>query len=182
MNGAAVRVGVGTRFLYDGDVAEVVEMLSTTAGNEVVLKDAAGQRLARVSMRDLLDLPAFVRLNVRGRPPAYFGYSESNPSALTLCRTTRTRSSLVNATSAILATGILCADSSPICAPRQVTTTRCPAARSATTDDPRIHRSPEPGTAQPPSKSDTSAPPAGLTTPTGQTLPATALGWARRLW
>lgn len=54
MSGAAVRVGVGTRFLYDGEVFEVVEMLSTTAGNEVVLKDAAGRRIVRVSMRELL--------------------------------------------------------------------------------------------------------------------------------
>lgn len=54
MSGAAVRVGVGTRFLYDGDVAEVVEMLSTASGNEVVLQDTAGRRLVRVSVRELL--------------------------------------------------------------------------------------------------------------------------------
>ncbi|MFE3783346.1 hypothetical protein ACFXPA_34815 [Amycolatopsis sp. NPDC059090] len=54
MSGAAVRVGVGTRFLYEGDVAEVVEMLSTAAGNQVLLKDAAGRRFARVSVRELL--------------------------------------------------------------------------------------------------------------------------------
>ncbi len=54
MSGAAVRVGVGTRFLFDGELVEVVEMLGTTAGNEVVLKDAAGRRIVRVSMRELL--------------------------------------------------------------------------------------------------------------------------------
>ena len=36
MSGAGVRVGVGTRFAYDGEVVEVVEMLATTAGNEVL--------------------------------------------------------------------------------------------------------------------------------------------------
>jgi transposase InsO family protein len=45
---------VGTRFLYDGDVVEVVEMLGTVAGNEVVLKYTAGRRIVRVSLRDLL--------------------------------------------------------------------------------------------------------------------------------
>ncbi|RJQ83399.1 transposase [Pseudonocardiaceae bacterium YIM PH 21723] len=53
MSNAAVRVGVGTRFQYDGEVVEVVELLSTTAGNEVVLKNATGQRI-RVSVRELL--------------------------------------------------------------------------------------------------------------------------------
>ena len=32
-----VRVGVGTRFLCDGDVFEVVEMWTTAAGNELAL-------------------------------------------------------------------------------------------------------------------------------------------------
>lgn len=54
MSSAAVRLGVGTRLLYDGKVTEVVELLSTTAGNEVLLKDAAGHRLVRVSVRELL--------------------------------------------------------------------------------------------------------------------------------
>ena len=38
MNRASVRVGVGTRFLYDGDPFEVVDMQATTAGNELVLR------------------------------------------------------------------------------------------------------------------------------------------------
>jgi hypothetical protein len=46
--------------------------------------------LDRLGLRDLLDSRCSGRLNVRGRPPAYFGYSESNPSALKLCRTSRT--------------------------------------------------------------------------------------------
>lgn len=54
MSGAAVRVGVGSRFCYDGEVVEVVEMLATSAGNEVVLKNATGHRIVRVSVRELL--------------------------------------------------------------------------------------------------------------------------------
>ncbi|MGW1196544.1 transposase [Streptomyces sp. NPDC002536] len=53
MSGAAVRVGVGTRFRYDGEMAEIVEMTATAAGNEAVLKDGRG-RLVRLSVRELL--------------------------------------------------------------------------------------------------------------------------------
>src|ERR1700722_20350218 len=61
-------------------------------------------------------------VNVGGRPPAYFGYNDSNPSSLKLWITSRTRSELVNATLAIRATSIPCADSNTICARRHVTT------------------------------------------------------------
>ncbi|HKS48841.1 MAG TPA: helix-turn-helix domain-containing protein [Amycolatopsis sp.] len=54
MSNAAVRVGVGTRFSYDGEVVEVVELLAAPAGNEVVLKNVASQRIIRVSVRELL--------------------------------------------------------------------------------------------------------------------------------
>ncbi|MEU8830247.1 Mu transposase C-terminal domain-containing protein [Streptomyces sp900116325] len=53
MSGAGARVGVGTRFRYDGETVEVVEMAATTAGNEVVLKDGRG-RLLRLSLTELL--------------------------------------------------------------------------------------------------------------------------------
>ncbi|MEV5363583.1 transposase [Streptomyces cellulosae] len=53
MSRAAARVGVGTRFRYDGETVEVVEMAATTAGNEVVLKDGHG-RLLRLSLKELL--------------------------------------------------------------------------------------------------------------------------------
>lgn len=53
MSRAGARVGVGTRFRYDGETVEVVEMAATTAGNEVVLKDARG-RLLRLSLKELL--------------------------------------------------------------------------------------------------------------------------------
>ncbi|WP_432146824.1 LysR family transcriptional regulator [Streptomyces sp. bgisy084] len=53
MSRAGARVGVGTRFRYDGETVEVVEMAATTAGNEVVLKDGRG-RLLRLSLKELL--------------------------------------------------------------------------------------------------------------------------------
>ncbi len=55
MTGGYVRVGVGTRFLYDGDAFEVVEMWPTAAGNELVLRGVGGWRgLLHVSLRELL--------------------------------------------------------------------------------------------------------------------------------
>jgi hypothetical protein len=43
MTSAGVRVGVGTRFIYDGETVEVIEMSPTAAGNEMVLKSVRGQ-------------------------------------------------------------------------------------------------------------------------------------------
>lgn len=55
MTGVNVRVGVGTRFLYDGDAFEVVEMWTTAAGSELVLRAVGGRRgLLHVSLRELL--------------------------------------------------------------------------------------------------------------------------------
>ncbi len=53
MSGASTRVGVGTRFVYDGEAVEVIELAATTAGNEVVLKDVRG-RVQRLSLKELL--------------------------------------------------------------------------------------------------------------------------------
>jgi transposase InsO family protein len=53
VSSAGVRVGVGTRFRYDGETVEVVEMAITPAGNEVVLKDHHG-RVMRMAVRELL--------------------------------------------------------------------------------------------------------------------------------
>ena len=53
MSGAGARAGVGTRFRYDGEIVEVVEMAATTAGNEVVLKDGRG-RLLRLTLKELM--------------------------------------------------------------------------------------------------------------------------------
>src|SRR6266536_1368859 len=79
-----------------------------------------------------LDLATFLisrrwpRVNFGGWLPLYLGYSELNPSALKLRITSRTRSSLVNATLAIAATSMPWADSRTICARRQVTTEPVP--------------------------------------------------------
>jgi hypothetical protein len=61
-------------------------------------------------------------VNFGGRPPAYFGSNESNPSLLKLWITSRTRSSDVDAIRAIAGTSIACADHNKICARRQRTT------------------------------------------------------------
>lgn len=53
MSGVFVRVGVGTRFWYDGETVEVIEMAITATGNEVVLKDHHG-RLLRLAVKELL--------------------------------------------------------------------------------------------------------------------------------
>ncbi|MFF2375098.1 helix-turn-helix domain-containing protein [Streptomyces xiamenensis] len=53
MSGARARVGAGTRFRYDGETVELVEMATTTAGNEVVLKDGLG-RVRRLTLKELL--------------------------------------------------------------------------------------------------------------------------------
>lgn len=55
MCAANVRVGVGTRFVYDGELVEIVEMSSGSGGNDVVLRSAAGKRnVQHVALRELL--------------------------------------------------------------------------------------------------------------------------------
>lgn len=49
----AVRVGVGTRMRYDGEVVTVEEMFGTATGNEVLVKDGRGRRF-RLSLREAL--------------------------------------------------------------------------------------------------------------------------------
>jgi hypothetical protein len=53
VSSAGVRVGVGTRFRYDGETVEVIEMAITSTGNEVVLKDHHG-RVMRLAVKELL--------------------------------------------------------------------------------------------------------------------------------
>jgi transposase InsO family protein len=53
VSSAGVRVGVGTRFRYDGETVEVIEMAITATGNEVVLKDNHG-RVMRLAVKELL--------------------------------------------------------------------------------------------------------------------------------
>ncbi|SED60177.1 hypothetical protein [Streptomyces sp. Ag109_O5-10] len=53
MSSAHGRVGAGSRFQYDGDVVEVVEMTATAAGNEVILRNDRGQ-VRRLALKELL--------------------------------------------------------------------------------------------------------------------------------
>ncbi len=53
MTWAGARVGVGTRFRYDGETVEVIELVAAASGNEVVLKDGWG-KLLRVALKELL--------------------------------------------------------------------------------------------------------------------------------
>ncbi|MFB6980746.1 TnsA-like heteromeric transposase endonuclease subunit [Streptomyces scopuliridis] len=53
MSGAGVRVGVGTRFWYDGEVVTVEGMFGHSAGNEVLVRDGVG-RMFRLSLREVL--------------------------------------------------------------------------------------------------------------------------------
>jgi len=53
VNGAAVRVGVGTRLKYDGEVFVVEEMFGSAAENEILVRDGRGRRL-RLSLRAVL--------------------------------------------------------------------------------------------------------------------------------
>jgi transposase InsO family protein len=55
MTGANVRIGVGTRLLYDGELVEIIEMRPGQAGNDVILRAPADhRRIVHVALRDLL--------------------------------------------------------------------------------------------------------------------------------
>lgn len=53
MSTAGVRIGVGSRFRYDGETVVVTQLVSTAAGGEVVLADGRG-RVLRMSLKELL--------------------------------------------------------------------------------------------------------------------------------
>ncbi|MEU7148188.1 helix-turn-helix domain-containing protein [Streptomyces sp. NPDC045456] len=53
MSWAGVRVGVGTRFRYDGETVELIELAITANGNEAVLKNGRG-KLLRLAVKELL--------------------------------------------------------------------------------------------------------------------------------
>jgi hypothetical protein len=111
-----------------GPEALVADVLDHPLGDQEVgqlVQAPGGERQAMVlwtRQRDLLDLPALGQGEGGGPATAVAGYSESNPSRLKLWSTSRTRSSLVNVTWAILGAGIRWAASRTICARRQVTT------------------------------------------------------------
>ena len=54
MRRGAVKLGVGTKLTYDGELVEVVEFRPTASGNEVVLRAMSGLRVWRVAVRELL--------------------------------------------------------------------------------------------------------------------------------
>ena len=51
---ASVRVGVGTRFAYDGETVTVIEMFPAGHGNEVLAEDRGGRRRYWLALRELL--------------------------------------------------------------------------------------------------------------------------------
>ncbi|MCH9733543.1 MAG: transposase [Actinomycetia bacterium] len=55
MSSIAVALGVGTRFLYDGDVVEVIELVPSAVGTNVLLRNNRTQQLSRHAVSDLLD-------------------------------------------------------------------------------------------------------------------------------
>lgn len=56
MTKSAVRLGVGTRLIYDGEAAEVVELQPTKSGTDLTLRIGAdSQRVVRIALRKLLD-------------------------------------------------------------------------------------------------------------------------------
>jgi transposase InsO family protein len=50
----SVRLGVGTKFFYDGETITVIEMSPTCRGNEVLVENHAGTRRFRLAVRELL--------------------------------------------------------------------------------------------------------------------------------
>jgi fructose-1,6-bisphosphatase/sedoheptulose 1,7-bisphosphatase-like protein len=52
---AGVRLGVGTRLIHDGEVAEVIELVITSSGTDVVVKIGPhGREVHRIALRQLL--------------------------------------------------------------------------------------------------------------------------------
>jgi transposase InsO family protein len=51
---AAVRVGVGTTFAYDGETVTIIQMATSGHGNEVLVEDRGGKRRYQLSLRELL--------------------------------------------------------------------------------------------------------------------------------
>jgi hypothetical protein len=49
-----VRLAVGTKLAYDGELVEVVEFHPSASGNEVVLRNNSGRLVRRVALKELL--------------------------------------------------------------------------------------------------------------------------------
>ncbi|WP_324612913.1 MULTISPECIES: hypothetical protein [Mycobacteroides] len=54
MNPAGVPIGVGTRFLYDGEVAEITEMHPSATGLHAILRSNRTRQVLRLSVKELL--------------------------------------------------------------------------------------------------------------------------------
>ena len=54
MNAAAVKIGVGSRLLHEGQVVEIVEVHPGRAGMDLVLRDVARRTMIRASLNELL--------------------------------------------------------------------------------------------------------------------------------
>jgi hypothetical protein len=54
MKRAGVRVGVGTRFTYDGEIVEVVEMHPVRGAPEVVTRDLRTEAVRRFAVDELM--------------------------------------------------------------------------------------------------------------------------------
>jgi hypothetical protein len=54
MTDRRVRIGVGSRFTYDGETVVIVEMHTVGATLEVVAKETRTQNILRLSMHELL--------------------------------------------------------------------------------------------------------------------------------
>lgn len=79
MTSAGVRVGIGTRVMFDGEVHEVIEWIPSTAGTEVVLKSAIGLR--RMSVVALVSDP---RVKLIADPGAPEPTDDEQPAAVKL--------------------------------------------------------------------------------------------------
>lgn len=56
MTNTAVRIGIGTRLIYDGETADVVELQPTKSGVDLTLRIGPnGRRMLRIALRELLD-------------------------------------------------------------------------------------------------------------------------------
>jgi transposase InsO family protein len=51
---ACVRIGVGTKFTYDGEIVTIIEMFPAGRGNEVLVEDRGGKRRFWLALRELL--------------------------------------------------------------------------------------------------------------------------------
>jgi hypothetical protein len=49
-----VRLAVGTKLAYDGELVEIVEIHPSARGNEVVLRNSSGRLVRRVAVKELL--------------------------------------------------------------------------------------------------------------------------------